>query len=140
MTALPQCSDVDLFGDGERVIDLDAKVSDRALYLGVAKEQLHRAKVPGSPVDQSRLRAPQRVGAEQRRVQTDAGDPLRQQASILAGGEAAAFATAAMEQEIAGTLPARRKVLVDRLARCSVISNLTGRPVLFCRMVARSTA
>jgi hypothetical protein len=31
--------------------------------------------------------------------------------------EAAAFAPAAVEQEIAGTIPARRKVLVDRLAR-----------------------
>jgi hypothetical protein len=51
VTALPQYSDVDLFGDGERVIDLDAEVPDRALYLGVAKEQLHRAKVPPSTVD-----------------------------------------------------------------------------------------
>jgi hypothetical protein len=36
---------------------------------------------------------------------------------MLAGGEAAAVAAAAMEQKIAGTLPARRKVLVNRLAR-----------------------
>jgi hypothetical protein len=57
------------------------------------------------------------MGAEYGRVETDAGNPLRQQAGILAGGEAAAFVAAAMEQKIAGTLPARRKVLVDRLAR-----------------------
>ena len=117
VTALPQCSDVDLFGDVERVIDLDAEVPDRALHLGMAKEQLNRAEAAGSSVNQGRLGSPQRVGAEQRRVQTDADDPLRQQASILAGGEAAAVATAAMEQEIAGTLPARRKVLVDCLTR-----------------------
>jgi hypothetical protein len=34
----------------------------------------------------------------------------------LAGGEAAAIAAADLEQKIAGTLPAHRKVLVDRLA------------------------
>jgi hypothetical protein len=62
------------------------------------------------------------VGAKQRRVQTDAGDPLRQQASILAGGEAAAFAAAAMEQEIARTRSGCREVIVNRLA--SLLSNL----------------
>ena len=51
MTALPRCSDLNLLGNGERVIDLDAEVPDRALYLGVAKEQLNRAKVPPSTVD-----------------------------------------------------------------------------------------
>jgi hypothetical protein len=40
----------------------------------------------------------------------------------LAGGEAVAFVAAALEQKIAGTLPARRKVLVSRLAR--LLSNL----------------
>ena len=87
MAALPQCSYVDLFGDGERVVDLDAEVSDRALYLGVAKEQLDRAKVPRfAGGDQSRLGSPQRMGADSRTDQeTDAGDPLRQQASITDG-------------------------------------------------------
>ena len=37
VTALPRYSDVDLLGDGERIIDLDAEVPDRALDLGVAK-------------------------------------------------------------------------------------------------------
>jgi hypothetical protein len=65
VTALPQCSDVDLFGDGERVIELDAEVPDCALHLGVPKEQLDRTKVSRSPVDQSCLGSPQRMGAEQ---------------------------------------------------------------------------
>jgi hypothetical protein len=51
VAALPRCSDVDLLGDRERVIDLDAKVSDRTLHLGVAKEQLNRPEVSGPPVD-----------------------------------------------------------------------------------------
>ena len=70
------------------------------------------------------------MGAKQRWVQTDAGDPLRQQASILAGGEAAAFAAAAMEQEIAWTRSGCREVIVNRLA--SLLSNLEpDRPTSF---------
>jgi hypothetical protein len=64
VTALPRPSDVDLLGDGERVIDLEAKVPDRALHLGMAEEQLNRAEVPGSPIDQGRLGSTQRVSAE----------------------------------------------------------------------------
>jgi hypothetical protein len=75
VTALPRSSDVDLLGDGERIIDLDAEVSDRALHLGVPEEELNCPEVPDSPIDQRRLGAPERVGAEQRRVEADAGDP-----------------------------------------------------------------
>jgi hypothetical protein len=59
---------------GERIVNLDAKVSDRALYLGVPEEQLDRAKVldgvkvSRSSVDQRHLRSPQRMGAKQRWV------------------------------------------------------------------------
>jgi hypothetical protein len=115
-TALPQCSDVDLLGDGQRIVDLDTKVSDRTLHLGVPEQQLNRPEVASTPIDQRCLGSPQRVGAEQSRIETDAGDPARQQARILAGGEAS-LAAAAMEQKIAGTLPGHRKVLVDRLTR-----------------------
>jgi hypothetical protein len=34
VTALPQCSDVDLLRDRERFVNLDAKVPDGALHLG----------------------------------------------------------------------------------------------------------
>jgi hypothetical protein len=57
VTALPRCSDVDLLGDGERVVNLDAEVPDRALHLGVAKEPLNRPELPGPPVNQSRRRS-----------------------------------------------------------------------------------
>ena len=36
MSALPHFSDVDLLGYGERVINLDSEIADRALDLGVA--------------------------------------------------------------------------------------------------------
>jgi hypothetical protein len=50
-TALPRCSDVDLLCDGERIVNLDAEVPDGALHLGVPKEKLNGAEVPGSPVN-----------------------------------------------------------------------------------------
>ena len=48
-------SDVDLFGDGKGVINLNAKIPHGALDLGVAEQQLHGTEVAGSAVDQCRL-------------------------------------------------------------------------------------
>lgn len=43
MSALPHLSDIDLLGYGERVINLDSEIADRALDLRVAQqEQLWR--------------------------------------------------------------------------------------------------
>jgi hypothetical protein len=113
---------------------------DSALHFGVAKEKLNGAEVSGSSVNQGGLGSPQRMGAEQGRVETDAGDPLQQQTGILAGGEAAVPGTAAMEQKIAGTLPGRRKVLVDRLPRLLGDFEPDRTTGLLCRTVARSIA
>ena len=38
MSALPPCSDVDLFSDSKRIIDLDAEVSDSAFDLRVSQK------------------------------------------------------------------------------------------------------
>ena len=37
MSALPHYSDVDLLGYGERVVDLDSEIADRALDLRVTQ-------------------------------------------------------------------------------------------------------
>jgi hypothetical protein len=60
--------------------------------------------------------------------QPDASDPLRDETGILAGCHTALRAATAAEQELAGPLA----------GVCSLNSNLTGRPVFFCRTVARS--
>jgi hypothetical protein len=52
-------SDVDLLGDLDRVIDLDAKVAHGGFDLRMAEQKLNISKVPRSPVDQHCLRAPQ---------------------------------------------------------------------------------
>lgn len=54
-SALPSGSDVDLLGDGESIIDLNAEIPDSALDLRVPKEQLNGPQVAGSPVNQGRL-------------------------------------------------------------------------------------
>jgi hypothetical protein len=47
---------------------------------------------------------------------------------------------AAGEQEFARSFAGGLWIIIDRLARRSLNSNLTGRPVFFCRSVARSAA
>ncbi len=42
VSALPSSSDVNLLGDHEGIIDLDTEVSDGALHLCMAEEQLYR--------------------------------------------------------------------------------------------------
>jgi hypothetical protein len=65
-----------LLSDGKRVIDLDSEISDRTFHFLVAKQKLDRTQVAGATVDQGRLRAAERVRAEDVRVQSDARDPL----------------------------------------------------------------
>jgi len=55
-----QLSDFGLFGHLERVVHLDIKVSNRALKLGMAQEQLNRAQVLGASIYQGCLRAAHR--------------------------------------------------------------------------------
>ena len=40
--ALPLLSDVDLHGDFDSVVDLDAEIPHRAFYLGMSEQELHR--------------------------------------------------------------------------------------------------
>lgn len=47
-----------LFRHLERVIDLDPKITDRALKLRMPQQQLDRPQVLCSTIDQRRLRAP----------------------------------------------------------------------------------
>ena len=51
----PWRSDVQLLGDGERVVHLDAEIADRALQLGVAEQELDRSEVASAPVYQGYL-------------------------------------------------------------------------------------
>ena len=58
ISALPVTSDVNLFGNVEGVINLDAQVSDSAFNLGVTQQQLDGPKVSSAAIYQRRLGAP----------------------------------------------------------------------------------
>src|ERR1700736_5506563 len=51
----PCSSDVDLFGDGESVIDLNAEVAHRTLNLLVAQQKLDRPQIASATVYECRL-------------------------------------------------------------------------------------
>ena len=43
-------SDLNLLGYGESIIDIDAQISDRALNLGMAEQELYRSQIVCAPV------------------------------------------------------------------------------------------
>jgi hypothetical protein len=50
-------SDFGRLGQSQRIIDINAKVSNRVLYLGVSKQDLNGSKVTGRLVNECRLGA-----------------------------------------------------------------------------------
>lgn len=112
----PGTSDLDLLGNLNGIVDFDAKISNCALYLRVAQQELDGTQVAGPSVDQRRLGSAQRVHAELEWVEADTGDPLADEAGVLTCREAASV-TATAEQEFAQLPPADSEILVDGLAR-----------------------
>ncbi len=70
------------------IIDLDAKVPDRAFDFGVAEQELNRPQVARALIDQGRLGSPERMGPEEVPVQPDASDPLGDEPRVLPGRHA----------------------------------------------------
>ena len=52
----PCSSDVDLFRDGESIIDLNPEIADSAFDLGVTEQELHGSQITSTAVDQGCLR------------------------------------------------------------------------------------
>jgi hypothetical protein len=57
------CLHVNALSDRQGVLDFNAQVANRAVKLGVAQQELHRADVAGFSVDERGLRPPQRMCA-----------------------------------------------------------------------------
>ena len=47
-----------LFGDFQRVVDLDSEVSHGAFKFRMAEQELNGPEIPGAAIDQSRLGSP----------------------------------------------------------------------------------
>tara|TARA_B100000029_G_scaffold219562_1_gene217270 strand:+ start:577 stop:753 length:177 start_codon:yes stop_codon:yes gene_type:complete len=58
MSAPPPVSDISLFSQLQRVIDLDTEISDGALDLGMTEQQLDRPQTVCTAVNHRRLGAP----------------------------------------------------------------------------------
>ncbi len=76
MSALPHVSDVDLLGYGERIIDFDSEVTDRALNLRVAKQELNCSKISRFLVNQRCLGSAKRMRAIEAWIKADHCEPL----------------------------------------------------------------
>jgi hypothetical protein len=111
----PGTSDVDFLGDFNGVVNLHAKVTDCALDLGVAEQQLDGPQVSGSPIDQRGLGSAQRVCAELEGIEANAAYPLTDQAGVLSRRQPAIDTPSASEQELAGAPPCNPKMRVDCL-------------------------
>src|SRR5215471_5467677 len=109
-------SDLDFFSDGEGVVDLNTEVPHRALDLGVAKQELYRPQVARPAIDQRRLRAPERVRAEQMRVQPDACNPVRNKARVLPSGHALSRPPRTRKQKFARLPPGHLQIGVNGFA------------------------
>ena len=75
-TRVFQTSDFDLFCDLKGVVDLNAKVPNRALIFLVPKKQLRRPQVPCAAVDESHLRPPHGVCRKLQPVEADPAHPF----------------------------------------------------------------
>jgi len=78
-------SDVDLLGNGQRVVDLNAEITNRAFDFPMSKKKLDGAKISCSPIDQGRLGPAQGMGAVESWIEADCGDPFRDQSGVLPG-------------------------------------------------------
>ena len=109
-------SDVDLLGDLDRIVDLDAEVAHRALDLRMSEQKLDRTEIARSSVDQHSLRVSERVRSELRRIEADAPNPFLHEARILPRRQTSVV-TATGEQELPSQSTGEAQVLVNRLAR-----------------------
>lgn len=64
----PGSSDVNLFGNRECVINLNAEISNRAHCFCVTRQKLNRAEIARSPIDEGCLGLSERMRTEEARV------------------------------------------------------------------------
>ena len=77
-------SELDLLRQSQSIIDLDPKITDRALDLRVSEKQLDRSQIAGLAVDLRRLGAAHRMGAVGAAVHLGPLDPAVHDARVLA--------------------------------------------------------
>ena len=100
----PGISDVNLFRGSQGVIYFDAEIPNRAFDFGRSKQKLDSPEISGPTIDQGSFCASQGMCAKKPGIQSDAADPCRYEARIMAGAYVGVGTAAPHEQEIAGPL------------------------------------
>src|SRR3990167_10909956 len=78
---------IDSFRQGQRVVQVDSKIANSAVHLGMPKQKLNSAQVACLLVNLGNLGAPHRMGAIRARFKTDRENPVAHDPRILAGGQ-----------------------------------------------------
>src|SRR5260221_14064692 len=73
------------FGEGERILYVDAQIANGTLDLRVAEQDLHGTQVTCLLIDDGCLGSAQRMGSVILRTQTDPGHPLVNKSSSWRG-------------------------------------------------------
>src|SRR4051794_3663060 len=105
-----------MFRYGKSIINLDAKVAHRTLNLCVAKQELNSSQIASAPIDQGSLGSSKGVGAEKVRVQSNVGNPLGDEPSILSRCHTPTRATPGGEHKFAGLFACDPEVVIDSLS------------------------
>ena len=132
------CSKVDALGEAPGVLDLDAEVTDRAVHLRVAEQQLDGAQVASLLVELRDLRSWHGMGAVGARLKADPRHPPRRMRAYCrvdrCGLSRSRLGQRNSTPPISGSAIQRSKDWrVD-----SVISKRTGLPVLLWIIAASS--
>ena len=93
------------FGKCERILDVDAQVTNGALDLRVAEQDLHGAQVARPLVDDRRLGSSQRMRPVVLRPQSDPGHPLINEPRILPGADMIGVIDPARKSELVNRSP-----------------------------------
>ena len=81
-----------------------------------SEQKLDRAQVPGTTIDQGRLRAAEGVSPEDVPVQSDARNPFPDKTRVLPCRHGLAGPPTACEQKLAGLFARRLEIVINRLA------------------------
>jgi hypothetical protein len=121
--------ELDLLGQSQGVIHLDAEIADGRLDFRVPKQQLDGPQVSRLAIELRDLGSPKRVCSEAAVIKSYVADPAMDDASVLPRPDVRLSAGSA-SKEVATAQRLDGDEAFDRLSVTSVISNCTGRPVL----------
>ena len=144
----PGRSDINLFGYGEGIVDLDAEIPDGAFDFGVPQQELDSPQISRASINQRCLCSSQGMGAKDVWVQSDARSPFGDKPSVLPCRHSTFLTATAGKQDLAGLSSGGSEIVIyslpgllgqfepDRLsglllAHCRAINDIAARGNIF---------